>query len=720
MSFSNDIDAVRGEFRMGRMKMSILILSSFLVAGVVVLGLLAHTLIKPENYKSFISNKVRQATGRELSFNGDMSVSFFPWLGLSARDVSLGNGKGFGPEPMVRFASVGIRVRFLPLLTGSVEIGQIELDGVNVLLQRNEKGRSNWDDLHGEKSQNAEADSVDKSAGAGALSKTFRIDGVSLRHVDLVWDDLQNKRKISVQNVQAELSDFSQGEKFDFSLRADMQGFFSDLASHVELGGKGQLDFGKKIYSATDVSGRILLSGGFLPEEGVDSDFSITGILAELEKHQVTADGVSISAAGLHGSGNVDLKMGKTIVCSGEMSLTCQDIRRFLSQVGISLPQTRDKEVLRSAVGTFSYTGSKDGLALIDVESKVDDSHISGNYSIRLSDQPVHIAEILVDTINLDRYLPPVDSVDMVQEHSGEAGRANNVFEIGKVWLRQAALTIRLAVKELVCRKVRISDMQGGLVVRNGRVAIDPLLFNAYLGSVDTVVAADISTDIFAYDVTSRVKGVRLGPLVMAVQGKESLQGTVDAMAVLHSEGDALVELKKALGGKVSFNLTDGVFPGVDISAIARTAKESSGKKTMQSATDDKTRFGSISGSATIAKGVAYNEDLQLKAPNLRAIGEGSVDIPSGSIDYLAKVKLVASSAGQGGSSYDSIPGIPVPVHVGGTLEKPSYFVNPAEYIRMLGTGVVDTVGGVVKGVGGLIQSILPNSPPDSKKGVKK
>jgi AsmA protein len=77
--------------------------------------------------------------------------------------------------------------------------------------------------------------------------------------------------------------------------------------------------------------------------------------------------------------------------------------------------------------------------------------------------------------------------------------------------------------------------------------------------------------------------------------------------------------------------------------------------------------------SFVIRNGVAHNDDLSAKSPLMRLAGSGDVDIGAGSIDYLIKASVVATSSGQGGKDLAELRGVTVPVKVSGPLDAPRF-----------------------------------------------
>lgn len=95
-----------------------------LVALCLVAVLAITTVVDPNEYKGEIVQLVREKTGRELMFDGDIELSFLPYLGFSVGPVSLGNGLGFSDSEMVRLKRAEISLQLKPLFPGNWQSGQ--------------------------------------------------------------------------------------------------------------------------------------------------------------------------------------------------------------------------------------------------------------------------------------------------------------------------------------------------------------------------------------------------------------------------------------------------------------------------------------------------------------------------------------------------------------------------------------------------------------------
>ncbi len=102
--------------------------------------------INPNDYKGRIEAAVKSSTGRELSLPGNIRLSVFPWIAVELGPASLGNPPGFpSNQPFASVERASLRVALMPLLRKQLQVGHIEIDGLDLHLLENAQGRSNWE-----------------------------------------------------------------------------------------------------------------------------------------------------------------------------------------------------------------------------------------------------------------------------------------------------------------------------------------------------------------------------------------------------------------------------------------------------------------------------------------------------------------------------------------------------------------------------------------------
>ena len=115
-----------------------------LVSVVVVAALVVPTFIDWNPYKADLAARVEAETGRVLAIDGDLDFRLLPAPRLSAREARLSNIAGGDEAEMMSVSAIDIRVAFLPLLGGDIQVERIGLVDPVVALERLADGRPNW------------------------------------------------------------------------------------------------------------------------------------------------------------------------------------------------------------------------------------------------------------------------------------------------------------------------------------------------------------------------------------------------------------------------------------------------------------------------------------------------------------------------------------------------------------------------------------------------
>lgn len=121
-----------------------------IVVGCIVVVLIAAAIalwliVNPNDYKGRIEAAVRTSTGRDLSLTGNIRLAIFPSLALELGPATLGNPPGFtSSQPFASLQRVSLHVHVLPLLHHRLDVGRVEIDGLDLRLLKNAQGQGNW------------------------------------------------------------------------------------------------------------------------------------------------------------------------------------------------------------------------------------------------------------------------------------------------------------------------------------------------------------------------------------------------------------------------------------------------------------------------------------------------------------------------------------------------------------------------------------------------
>jgi len=84
--------------------------------------------------------EIRNVTGLDVVLRGDVDVSLFPTGSITFDNVTLGEDT----NPVLAADQLIARLRFIPLLTGRIEISDIALIRPRIKVSYDRDGRSNW------------------------------------------------------------------------------------------------------------------------------------------------------------------------------------------------------------------------------------------------------------------------------------------------------------------------------------------------------------------------------------------------------------------------------------------------------------------------------------------------------------------------------------------------------------------------------------------------
>src|SRR6266496_3939460 len=301
---------------------------------------------------------------------------------------------------------------------------------------------------------------------------------------------------------------------------------------------------------------------------------------------------------------------------------------------------------------------------------------------------------VSVDQLDFDRVLPPPAKAgpsaakaspgDGTPPAAASASRPEEAIDLSA--LKRLNLKGNLKIGQLTVSNVKAEKVDFGVRATGGRVDVEPLSANLYQGNLTGSAIVNAHTNRFS--MKGQLGGVAIGPLLRDALNNDLLEGRGNVALDVQTGGSTVGAMKKALAGSASLTLRDSSLKGVNLAELLRKARSLRGSNppAEQRATPaERTDFTELGASFVIKNGVAHNDDLSAKSPLLRLSGSGDIDIGANSIDYVAKVSVVGSSAGQGGKDLAGLRGVTVPVKITGPLDAPRFRAD-------LGTAAGDAV----------------------------
>ncbi len=277
---------------------------------VAILAIVAFALtFDPNDYKPQIAAQVEKQTGRSIQFNGDLSVTLFPWLGAATEDVVLSNAEGFEPESMIEVKRLEAQAALLPLLRGEFEIGTLRLEDAKIHLTRLENGRSNWDDLlersaESTKASASESDTVEPQDGDGPALR-LTVGGVDIRNAALHWRDEQADQQLIIDGLHLTTGALADGAPTDIELVSGFRLAMPDmpvLNGSVDLNTQAQVWLDRQDMLFDDLALNVVASHDEGAEAGlperIEAMLQVEKADLRLAKSQARLDGAVLDLDG--------------------------------------------------------------------------------------------------------------------------------------------------------------------------------------------------------------------------------------------------------------------------------------------------------------------------------------------------------------------------------------------------------------------------------------
>jgi AsmA protein len=654
---------------------------SVVVGGIIALivaGMFAVWLsVNPNDYKGQIAAAVKQSTGRELSLKGDIKLSVFPWVALELGPASLGNPPGFGEEAFLAFNHAAVRVRLFPLLAKRLDVGRVDLDGLDVRLRRNAEGRGNWEGFGATQGSAADAGA---NAGAGVAARTGagareggaggawpQLDGLRIRNGRVSYRGLAGGMAggVVVERFTLDTGAFGgQGVtpvNVAFQVSREVPGETLTLSAKFDLSADAQ--YRRLRLEALSCSGLFGRPGNAPP---VHWEVSVPVVEADLTQQTVGVPAFAMSYSSAHVTGKLQaIKILDDLSMTGSVALAPLVLQEFAPRAGIMLPRTLDPRALAqlSASSEFSYGAS--GLRLEPLHVQLDDTHLQG--SVALVGEPRAVKfDLTVDQVNLDRYL----SAGNGNAGNGSAGNgadagapAADAPSPGPKTTDGASTQVAggspravdasrspdadgvLSVGSLHLSPLDFANVRVTVAQKDDVVHLFPALAQIDGGNYSGNITLDERGATPALSLDEHVSGVDMTRLLAGTsyRGRLAGQGAVNLKAT--AQGAAMDSILRTLNGHFDANLADGAVEGIDVAyQLGRAQALLKGGPEPLRSNPPRTRFDAFKVSAEIANGVARTSDLTISSSVLRVTGQGSANLVNKGLDLQMLASLSQSS----------------------------------------------------------------------------
>lgn len=334
-------------------------------------------------------------------------------------------------------------------------------------------------------------------------------------------------------------------------------------------------------------------------------------------------------------------------------------------------PMGESKELDLTVNADADIDLTNDKATLSNFVLRLDESTFKGNLELDNFDRPKLAFDFQVDKLNLDDYLPEVETGTVPDSTPGtvETDLSVEVF-------RGFTGGGDFRIDELVVGGLTATDVSMKMSSNGNGVSFSPVNALFYGGQHKGKIRIDASGNRPILTADHGLTGVQAEDFLEALTGTARLQGTGDFSLKIRTDISNSNSTLQVLSGDIRLSVLDGAIVGIDVADTLSAVKSALGKQNdlvEESDQAKKTEFAELAMSGVIDKGILSSNDLLMLSPLLKATGEGTLNFVDESIDYVLKPVLLDTAQGQ---DMGKLSGMAIPIRLRGNLYEPDISVD--------------------------------------------
>jgi AsmA family len=330
---------------------------------VVITAFVMTSVIDPNRYRGKVEAIVGDLAGRSLVIEGDLEITWFPWLGVRMGSAHLENRPGVVGLPITQWQSIAVAAKVVPLLKGQVVIDRIRLQSPHIRLRRDAQGRGNWEDL-----------GPHTPSSSARRESPPQIAGIEIRDGIVDYVDERSGLQVNVSSLELDVGEWRAGQP---------------LPVHT----------------------RFLVHTDSLPPSGVWMQLDAPEFGVRLEPLNVTAPKVSIKVADALLDGDLTYEAGSQVKAQGSIAVRAPSVRKLAADLALNQTLPHDPTTLGPLELTTHWSYVDGALAAKPLNLTLDGVTFDGWIDRSAPPQSAWRFELHGDYIDLGRYVK-VDSTN--------------------------------------------------------------------------------------------------------------------------------------------------------------------------------------------------------------------------------------------------------------------------------------------------------------------
>ncbi len=403
------------------------------------------SVIDPNRYRSKIEGIVANLAGRPFVIEGNLTLTWYPWLGIRTGPAHLDNPPVVPGPPMVEWQSISVAAKVWPLLKGDVVADRIRLQSPVIHLRRDAQGHGNWEGLGGRSS--------DADAAAGARGSAPAVDTRTASEPAASADTgTGSPGRAAPTSSPPPSSSARQLQIAGIEIRDGTVDYVDDVGGQHATLTNLELDTGEwRTGQSLRMYTRFLAHLSSLPPDGVWIQLDAPELTIRPEPLKVAAPKLTLKVANAQLDGDVTYEQAPEIHAHGSVVLRTESLRKLANDLALNQTLPHDPTTLGPLELATTWSYNDNALEAKPLTLKLDGVSFKGWLQRSAPPESMWGFELRGDRIDLGRYVQIDSTRKKPFELPVEALRvinANGSLIFDQVVLADTHMTnVRLAVQ---------------------------------------------------------------------------------------------------------------------------------------------------------------------------------------------------------------------------------------------------------------------------------
>lgn len=470
-------------------------------------------------YAPYITEAVKESTGRELSIKGEINLSLFPVLKFDASHITFSNEPGIEPAHMVSIESISGEIKLFPLLQGKVIVDSFLIKRPAINLTINNDDRPNW--LFKQSGKDSQKETPHTTKGDGSLPvKDLSIVKAKITDGHLSFTDDRTGQNIVARNL---------------NIIAGLKDLNNPFGVRMEL---------------------------FLNEKPVEFDLRIDSLATLLNSGRLEVQ-TQLASQHINSELIVNLREGAIPLMDSSIDFRIESITDFAAWLDMPFPSSYTDPGHLAIRGNITSAGdNKISINQFNISGDELGATLNGSYEVQDGKHIVNL-DGYSRLLNIDDYIPPFLSTQLRKDSANQPkGKEKSDFSalfskepFDLSMLNKLDVTVEFLTKRIEAFGYKIEKSKMKAIIGEGGVSFNLEELQLGGGNIKALLNINSSGEKLELTTNLNIKHLKVDDIFPKDMQSPPITGVLNANYNFRSAGTSPAELFASLKGEAVSDL---------------------------------------------------------------------------------------------------------------------------------------------------------------------